>query len=153
MRKRFRAPEYAVKVQRFPNTQPWASDDISVELWVPGIIEGHNELIAAAKGKSKTGRPYSEIKRHWTQTVAHLAARAHLPRFKYVQFTFTWVEPNVSRDKDNICAGGRKPIMDGLVAAGVIADDGWDQVDGWVDQWEVGTNPGVLVQIRTAFRF
>ncbi len=106
---------------------------MTASLWVPGPLPGMNELIAAAKGSRGTGRGYSRIKRQWTETVWALAKAKRLPKFERARFVFTWVEKHRRRDPDNIAAGGRKLILDGLVKAGVIPGDGWAHVAWWSD--------------------
>lgn len=119
-------------------------------LWIPGRLPGLNELIAAAKGAGGTGRAYSRLKRDWTNTIHLLARAAKLGRAPTPAFLrFVWVEPNRRRDPDNFCAGGRKLLLDGLVAAGVFSDDGWDEIAGWRDEWQIGS-PGVRIVIEPA---
>lgn len=58
-----------------------------------------------------------------------------------------WCEPNTRRDKDNI-RSGVKYILDGLVKAGIIPDDGWKHVKDITDFYEVDKkNPRVLVTL------
>jgi len=45
---------------------------------------------------------------------------------------FVWHEKNRRRDKDNI-AFGKKFILDALVQAGILSDDGWRYVNGFQD--------------------
>jgi hypothetical protein len=125
----------------------------AVRLWIHGPLPGLNELIAAAKGSGGRGAGYARIKRQWTDTVWALAKAARLdklgPYDEAVTFDFDWVERDKRRDPDNVAAGGRKLILDGLVTAGVLAGDGWKHVYGWADRFSVGTIPGVGVTIRT----
>lgn len=122
----------------------WAGT--TATLWVPGPLPGLNELIAAAKGAGGTGRAYSQLKRQWTDTVWALARSAKLhkpgPVESAVTIGFEWVERDRRRDPDNVAAGGRKLVLDGLVKAGVLAGD------GWADSFSVGPAPGVAVTIR-----
>jgi hypothetical protein len=72
-----------------------------------------------------------------------------------VRLRFEWHEPKPSRtarlrDPDNISSGGRKIILDGLVQAGVIPDDGWDVVRGWEDHFEIGGVIGCVVTLEEA---
>lgn len=74
------------------------------------------------------GESYNVLKRRWTNTVALLARAQHVTRFAAsagrVAVGFEWHEPDRKRDIDGVSAGGRKLILDGLVAAGVIESDG-----------------------------
>ncbi len=124
-------------------------------LWVPGPLPGLNELIAAAKGSGGRGMGYAKLKRQWTDTVFALAryARIHKPGpfERRVIVDFEWVERDKRRDPDNVAAGGRKLVLDGLVKAGVLNGDGWAHVDHWWDRFSVNAErPGVGVSIRLA---
>ncbi len=120
---------------------------MTATLWIPGPMPGLNELIAAAKGAGGRGVAYAKLKRQWTETVWALAKRERLPYFERASFSFEWREPNRKRDPDNVAAGGRKLILDGLVLAKVLPGDGWAHVARWIDRFEVVGFPGVLVTI------
>lgn len=122
-------------------------------LWIPCPLPGLNELISAAKGSGGHGTAYAQLKRQWTEAVWALAKAARIdkpgPFERPVMIDFQWVERDRRRDPDNVAAGGRKLILDGLVAAGVLAGDGWRHIDGWWDRWTVDpARPGVGVTIR-----
>jgi len=51
-----------------------------------------------------------------------------------VSIEYTWYEPNMKRDKDNV-AFAKKFIQDSLVSAGVIKNDGWKEIDGFSDRF------------------
>jgi hypothetical protein len=107
-------------------------------LWVPGPLPGLNELIDAAKGSGGRGAGYARLKRQWTQIVWAHAKLARLPAFPgRVILDFGWYERDRRRDPDNVAAGGRKLILDGLVAAGVLEGDGWRFVQSWTDRFYV----------------
>lgn len=118
------------------------------QLWVPGKLPGMNELIGAAKGFNGRGYAYAKLKREWTDSICVLALAARLQPVGRARLRFTWREATRRRDPDNVCAGGRKLILDALVKADVLSDDGWDEIVGWEDRWEVGQKPGVLVEIE-----
>lgn len=130
---------------------------MTASLWVPGPLPSLNELIAAAKGSGGRGRAYARIKRQWTQDIWAWAKAARLPAFRGgVTLSFHWFERNRRRDPDNVAAGGRKLILDGLVAAGVLPGDGGRTVLHWTDRFDLagagGQNlgPGVGVTIADA---
>jgi hypothetical protein len=102
-------------------------------------------MIAAAKGAGGTGRAYARLKRDWTMRIWALAKAARLKPVKRAYFEFIWREPARRRDPDNIAAGGRKLVLDGLVAAKVLPDDGWGVVLEWCDVFQISDKPGVLV--------
>ena len=134
-----------------PITPTDHAPNASATLWISGPLPGQNELVAAAKGFGGRGYGYSKIKRQWKDAVCLLARAAHLPRYERAHVAFEWVEPNRRRDPDNVSGGGRKLILDGLVAAGVLPGDGWANVAGFAEAWRVDAQrPGVIVTISDA---
>lgn len=119
----------------------------AVRLWIPGKLPGMNDLIGAAKGFGGRGYGYSKLKRQWTDTIILLAKAAKLQPVKRARLGFLWVEESRRRDPDNIAAGGRKLILDGLVKAGVLPGDGWAVVESWADTFALGAFAGVEVSI------
>lgn len=120
---------------------------MKAQLWVPGPLPGQNEVISSAKGFRGSGRGYSLLKRRWTDTVALLARAAKVPRFHKAVLDFVWLEARRNRDPDNIVSA-KKFILDGLVLAGVLPDDGWEHVEGFRDSWGVSKGAGVLVTLE-----
>jgi len=84
---------------------------------VSGRLPGTNEIIEAAKLCKRNYKEYAVMKDTYTDMVAWLAKK--LPKYKSVNLTITWYEPNEKRDSDNII-GGQKFLIDGLVRAGTI---------------------------------
>jgi hypothetical protein len=116
--------------------------------FIPGPLPGLNEMIDQAKGCGGRGARYARIKDQWTQTCALHALAAGLKHIDCARFRFRWVERTRQRNPDNI-ACGKKYIIDGLVTAKVLDNDGWSQVLSWVDSFEVGERPGVWVTVET----
>ena len=97
------------------------------------------------KGGRHTG--YSAMKKKWGRKIAELCLEQELKRVSSAHFRFTWIEPNRMRDPDNISAG-KKLIFDGLVAAGVLPEDGWGQILSISEKFHVNRAcPGVVVDI------
>lgn len=114
---------------------------------IPGRLPGLNEMIDAARSSKYTS---AQQKRRHTEDIAWYIKAAKIPHFQKINVIITWYEPNKDRDKDNIHAGV-KFIMDALVMAGVIKNDGWRYVgtishDTQVDKF----NPRVEVEILEA---
>lgn len=66
---------------------------------------------------------------------------------KPVWINYKWVERNTRKDKDNI-AFAKKFVQDALVKCGVIRGDGWHDVVGFTDAFEVDREkPRVEVSI------
>jgi Holliday junction resolvase RusA-like endonuclease len=119
---------------------------------IPGRLPGQNEMISSAKGFGGRGFGYSKLKKKWTDDISLLARSSRLPRFGRVRLTFDWHEPQPSRtcrrrDPDNVAAG-KKLVLDGLVAAGVLANDNSDVIAGWTDTFSVGGVIGVRVTLE-----
>lgn len=110
-----------------------------------------NEIISAAKGFGGKGIAYSKMKRTWTEIIVALCNHAKLVKFPgRVVFEFHWLEKDKRRDPDNVAAGGRKLILDGLVVAGVLRGDSWRFVQSWSDKFDVAAlKPGVEVTIQS----
>jgi hypothetical protein len=103
--------------------RPAAEFGQRAEFFVKGPLPGLNELLAArGTGKGKWNG-YNDLKRQWGERI--IAACRELPRFSRVRLAFIWHERAERRDPDNVDAAGRKLVLDGLVAAGVLGGDGW----------------------------
>jgi len=126
-----------------------------LRIWMPVKFPGRNEQEAAARRS-----PYqaADMKKTYTM-LAHHYARGALNRNGYLsgkwdsrisrKFRFIFSEKNRRRDPDNIL-GAVKFIMDGLVAAGVIENDGWKHVLSLEFEFRVadpGEDVGVLAEI------
>lgn len=112
---------------------------------IKGIMPGLNDYSDAER---KHRQIAAKMKAAETDRVAWVA-KTQLPVFtKPIHLTITYREKNRKRDKDNI-AFAKKFILDGLVAAGRIANDGWKQIDGWSEGFVVDAkDPGITVVIK-----
>jgi len=123
----------------------------SQTIFFPWIYPGMNEIIAMAKRRGKGGPMlYANFKREWTrQTCLYVKALRIMPVARAF-IHFEWKERHRLRDPDNIAAGGRKFILDGLVAAGVLVNDGWKHVGGWTDRFSTVPvkEAGVVVELE-----
>lgn len=116
-------------------------------LIIPGRLEGLNEYIAAMNRNRHAG---NALKRARTTEVS-LLARSQLKGWKPVppvRLDYRFFEPNRRRDKDNVAGFAHKVVQDGLVAAGVLGNDGWKWVAGSSDSFEVDARrPRIEVRI------
>ncbi len=103
------------------------------KLVIPGELPGLNEIIAISK---EHWAKYAEEKHNCTEEIAYLAKSQIKRKYKKVDLTFIWYCKNRKRDKDNIIAG-QKFIIDALVQAGVIENDGWKQIGNIFHFFEV----------------
>lgn len=120
--------------------------------FVPGPLPGLNTLIDAAKeqGYARKGwNGYAQAKRQWMQTIYWQVMQQGLKPMQRVFVTFSWHEQDRRRDPDNFSSGGKKIILDALVKAGVLKNDGWSEIDGFLDTWVVDKGrPGVQVTLE-----
>lgn len=115
-----------------------------MKLIIPGRLPGLNDMTDAAR---RNRYESAKMKREYTDLVAWCAKSARLPRFERVDLIITWYEPNMKRDKDNIMAG-QKFILDGLVQAGVLSNDGWKQIGKVIHDFKIDRqNPRVEVEL------
>jgi len=121
--------------------------------FVPGPLPGLNEIIAAGKQiipwLSKGKRRVYELtilKKEWDEKVSMAAMLHRIKPMESVDIRLVWIEHTRRRDKDNILAG-KKFILDGLVKAGILKNDGWKQVGRFTEDVVLGENAGVIVAL------
>ncbi|MGG5359374.1 RusA family crossover junction endodeoxyribonuclease [Enterococcus sp. DIV0240a] len=60
----------------------------------------------------------------------------------------TWYCKNKRKDKDNT-SFGIKFILDGMIEAGIIQNDGWGEVNGFEHRFEVDKeNPRIEIEVK-----
>jgi Holliday junction resolvase RusA-like endonuclease len=109
-----------------------AEEPRTATIVIPGHLPGTNEIVAEAK---RHPMKYSSFKKKHTNLV-HWCAKGKARFTRKVNVIITWYCENRLRDQDNIM-GGQKFIFDGLVAAGVLADDRWKQIGSIAHHFEV----------------
>lgn len=113
-------------------------------LIVPGEFPTLNEIIKKSKVHWSQ---YAVDKKIWTLTVQrHAKSKKIHPASGPVQIDFVWYRKNRRQDPDNI-AYAKKYVLDGLVAAGILSNDGWKQIIGFSDTFKVSTSPYVEIII------
>lgn len=120
-----------------------------LQLFIPARLPGFNEAIASSKaGRGRFNR-YAREKEEIESWICGSLREFKLPKFKKCLIGFTWIEPDRRRDIDNISAG-KKYILDALVSLGVLPDDSWKHVKGFLpESFEADKNNwGVKVEIR-----
>ena len=60
---------------------------------------------------------------------------------------YKWIRKDARHDKDNI-AFAKKFVQDALVKAGVIPNDGWKNIVGFSDEFEIGKTDELWVEIE-----
>lgn len=119
---------------------------------IQGRLDGLNEYTAANRSNPYMG---AKMKRANEEAVMWAIKAAHLKPMKCpVHVHVTWVEgkkPGVTRfrprDKDNI-RSSIKFVLDALVKAGIIEDDGFDKVTPSDSYMLNRENPRVIVELE-----
>lgn len=110
---------------------------------IKGELADINQIVK--KSKQHYGS-YATLKKNNTALVA-LSAR-NLPKIKSADFVITWYSKNRRKDPDNIAGGGTKMLLDGLVKAGKLENDGWKQIKSITHHFKIDKqNPRIEVQI------
>lgn len=105
------------------------------KLVIPLTFPGLNDYINAERTHRQKA---AKMKWEWQNAVVLCARRQIRGRFtRPVIMNYLWVEKDRRRDKDNVAAFGRKVIQDALVKAGVLKNDGWANIVGFSDTFEV----------------
>jgi hypothetical protein len=99
-----------------------------------------------AKSRGHRFDLYNDIKQDWKQRTIRALSNPFV-RVQRAYFGYLVVEETLKRDPSNICSAAVKFIEDGLVEAGVIPNDGWNNVLGIRVHWvhRKGREPGVYV--------
>lgn len=118
------------------------------QLTIEGRLAGLNELIAAERSNRYKG---AQMKRN-AQKYVEFAVMTQMRgvHFKHpVRLHYSFFEPNKRRDHDNVAGFAHKVVQDALVECGVLADDGWDEVLGFSDEFYVDKKrPRIVVEIE-----
>lgn len=105
-------------------------------LTICGRLPGLNEYITACRRNQYE----ANNRKKNAERIVIAAARGQLRGLhikKPVVMDYTWVERDRRRDLDNISSMGRKIIQDALVQCGVLENDGWKQIRGFTDSFQV----------------
>lgn len=116
---------------------------------IRGTLPGLNEYITAERGNRYRA---AEMKKRCESVVMHAArSLGSLQVQEPVYMVYHWYEKDRRRDKDNISGYGRKIIQDALVKAHILQNDGWKNICGFEDRFEVDRkNPRIVVEIVDA---
>ena len=89
----------------------------------------------------------AKIKKEETEIIAWECRKQGLKKVDYpVAINYLWVVVNRKKDKDNI-AFAKKFIQDGLVMAGILKNDGWNDIVSFSDSFELGKEIKVEIEI------
>lgn len=121
---------------------------VMYKLTIPGTLPGLNEYINAERRNKYAA---ATIKKQCEAVVMGEAKRQlkHIKLKTPVIMRYRWIEKDRRRDKDNISGYGRKIIQDGLVRAGYLPNDGWNEIDSFTDDFAVDKQkPRVEIEIE-----
>ena len=108
-------------------------------LTIPGQLPSFTQI-------SKSSR-YDKTSKETTVAISYLAQQMLKPLCHPADFSFHWICKSRRQAKDNI-VGSRKYILNGLVQAKILPNDGWEWVLDFHDTFSVDrTNPRVIVTI------
>lgn len=117
------------------------------EIIIPGELPDFNFIIAETKKGNRNYQPYNKIKQEHTERVAWIIKSKIKKPLPKVDIEIEWVCKDKRKDKDNISAG-IKFILDGMVQAGAILNDGWKEIGDISHKFSVDKdNPRIIVRI------
>ena len=118
---------------------------------IPGRLPGLNEYTRACRAHPMAG---AKMKREaqdavlWCARAARLRPHGGTVRVRYQFFEAPARKGARLRDKSNIASFAVKVIEDALVEAGLIPDDGWDEVAGYSCEFARTSDPRIVVTIE-----
>ena len=134
-------------LRRRGNSPPERGFHVEYLLIIPGRLSSLNKYIEDERANMYKG---AALKRRNEKSIA-IAIKQCLKGVKIerpVEMHYLWVVPDRRTDRDNI-AFAKKFVQDALVNAGVLKNDGWNEVVGFFDRFQVDkSNPHIEVRIR-----
>jgi Holliday junction resolvase RusA-like endonuclease len=113
-----------------------------IKFTIPGELTDLNTYINKERANKYAA---AKIKEDNTNLVAHLARK--IKPLENINLTIHWYCKNKKKDKDNI-SFAIKFILDGMVKAGVIKNDGWNDIEGFQHKFYIDKDyPRVEVEI------
>ena len=113
------------------------------KLIIPGTLPNLNDYLKAERQTYRAGGKFStrgnDLK-HDTQDLIIYQIRKQLKGVhieKPVRLQYKFFEPNQKRDLDNVSAMVHKCLQDSLVLAGILDNDGWKNIRGFTDDFDV----------------
>lgn len=115
------------------------------ELKIDRLPMSLNEYINIERGNKFAA---AKIKKNETESVYWFIKAQELKPMKgKVRIVFHWYVKNIKKDPDNI-AFGKKYILDGLVMAGILKNDGQKNIGGFSDHFHIDKKEGVVIYIE-----
>lgn len=116
-------------------------------LVIPGMLPGLNEYINAERRNKYQAASMKKQAEHLVITLCRSQLKGvHIDKPVFIRYK--WIEKNRRRDKSNI-AFAKKFLEDGLIKAGVLDNDGWNNIVGFADEFDVDAkHPRIIVTIQ-----
>lgn len=114
---------------------------IKNKIIIYGDLGNYNEQIRANRSNAYVGNAY---KRNHQDIVALQLPKK--PVETPIILVCSWYKPNKRIDPDNIAAS-KKYILDAMQEVGMIKNDGWKEIVGFVDLFEIDKDERVEIEI------
>lgn len=115
---------------------------------INGRLAGMNEFIDQQRRNRYAGAKLKKNEQSYVSVFIDKYIR-NLKIKRPVYITYTWYEKDKRRDLDNISGFGHKVIQDALVQCGVLVNDGWNEICGYSDNFEVDKlYPRIEVELK-----
>lgn len=116
---------------------------------IPGKLPGLNEYIAAERRhRLKAAQMKARYEKIIQWCIRNDLGSLRITDPVFIDYHF--YEPNRRRDKSNISGYARKMIEDALVKCRVLENDGWRNIAGYQDRFDVDKNrPRIEITIMT----
>lgn len=123
------------------------SENLTYKFIIPGKLDGLNEYTAANRtNPHKGGKMKKDNEDVVIWSIRKFLRGIHINKPVILKYDF--YEPNKCRDLDNISSFAHKVIQDALVKTGILKNDGWHEITGYLDQFYCdGANPRIEVTI------
>ena len=114
-------------------------------IWLPIDYPSLNDYIKIERTNKYAG---AKVKKQYTNTTMYLSMNKGKIKTP-CRLKFTWYVKNKRTDPDNT-AFAKKFVLDGLVKAGVLPDDTFKHIKGFIDDFKVIDNVhkeiGVMIE-------
>lgn len=119
-----------------------------MKIVIDGELTDLNNFINSQRANRFGG---AALKKKNTQKCASYFAPIKAKKLKFpLTIHFYWYAPNKRKDPDNL-AFAKKFILDGMQEAGLIKNDGWNEIKGFIDTFEIDKeNPRIEVELEEA---
>lgn len=116
---------------------------------IPGTLPALNAMIGSAKAHWSVYRRERQGAVRKVRLFIRQARLKPVPPGMRVEIHTTFYAPNKRTDPSNLSAGLHKVAEDCLQAEGILINDGYNQIAGYVERFEVDReNPRIEVEIK-----